>query len=63
MHSMEVIDALIIVGHVVGLTLVILWIGLEMPLEQFQDNCTRSSNFPVDATNREQRPWSASKWA
>jgi hypothetical protein len=32
MNPMEVIGALIIVGHVVGLTLVLLWIGLGMPV-------------------------------
>lgn len=32
MNPMEVIGALIIAGHVVGLTLVILWIGLDMPV-------------------------------
>jgi len=32
MNAMEIIGALIIAGHVIGLTLVILWIGLDMPV-------------------------------
>ena len=30
--AMEIIGALIILGHVVGITLVILWMGLDMPV-------------------------------
>lgn len=32
MNAMELIGAVIIAGHVVGLTLVILWMGLGMPV-------------------------------
>jgi hypothetical protein len=30
---MEIIGALIILGHVVGITLILLWIGLGMPVK------------------------------